>query len=170
MATAMPTPWRTGCDRRRGQGPPRGRPGRWGSGGGCEPNRSTAQKMPRSGRRRATASMISSAVLSASAAWPAVVSRSGRSSTPPCWSTSNHTERPPRVVTWLDPHRPLRHAQDAYFITSSPTRGSAASTFLTALPRTARYALTITGLSEISAMPSVIDSRSSDTSGPRLDR
>src|SRR6202022_754590 len=45
--------------------------------------------------------------------------------------------------------------QAAYFCTRSPTRGSAASTCLAALPRTARYALMIVGRLEIAAMASV---------------
>ena len=61
-------------------------------------------------------------------------------------------------------------AQVAYFCTRSPTAGSAASTCLAALPRTARYVLMITGRWETSAMPSVIESNASDTSPARLAR
>ena len=60
--------------------------------------------------------------------------------------------------------------QTAYFMTRSPTRGSAASTCLAALPLTARYALMIVGRFDLEAMSSVIDSRSSETCGPRLAR
>jgi hypothetical protein len=60
--------------------------------------------------------------------------------------------------------------QGAYFSTISPTRGSAASTCLAALPRTALYALRITGRSESAARASVTESRACETSSPRLAR
>ena len=69
--------------------------------------------------------------------------------------------------------RPARSAadgQDAYFSTRSPTCGSAASTFLTALPRTVRYALMTVGRLDAAARASVTESRASDTSPPRLAR
>jgi len=60
--------------------------------------------------------------------------------------------------------------QAAYFSTRSPTRGSAASTCLTALPRTAPYALITVGRPEAAARASVTESRACDTSSPRLAR
>jgi hypothetical protein len=60
--------------------------------------------------------------------------------------------------------------QDAYFITRSPRRGSAASICLRALPRTVLYALTIAGRLELPRIVSVTESSASETSSPRLDR
>ena len=60
--------------------------------------------------------------------------------------------------------------QGVYFSTMSPTRGSAASMCLMALPRTLPYALMTVGRPEAAARASVTDSRASDTSSPRLAR
>jgi MFS family permease len=60
--------------------------------------------------------------------------------------------------------------QAAYLITRSPTRGSAASMCLAALPRTLPYALTIVGRPEDPALASVTESRACATSPPRLAR
>ena len=93
------------------------------------------------------------------------------STTSSAGTTAVRAVRVPRADHPARPRRGSRtDGQAAYFCTRKPTLGSAATTCLAALPRTARYAFKIVGRSEVSARASVTESRASDTSSPRLTR
>lgn len=76
----------------------------------------------------------------------------------------------PGAAGWNRPGGGRHQGQAAYFSTSAPTAGSAASMCLPAPPRTALYALTIASRWDRCAISSVPCSRASDTSSPRLAR